>query len=380
MWGVPTNLLEIIGGLGILISVGITLYTTKQRKDILQKIYHFPKLLWILIILSCMGVVVSQDIRSSLGVLKAYIFFPCLVMISIQISSQAQQLYRYLLKGIIWSGCIIALIAIGQVIASGFDMTMRPTALYAFGLDPAVTQGGFANYIGLYLVPILILSFSSSIFTSRYRYIFSIGILIGIIITQSYGAILAIIGVIFIYILNQYKSKSAISSYWLIGGIIGLMLLGIWQISTPKFQSLLDMRQRNSITTRIQIWDTAITMIGRNPVLGIGLSDFQDVYTETVPEKYFPPYEWLVPEPHNLYFAFWLHLGVGGIIWLGYLMYNTWQVFRQSQNNQLVYWISLSLISLFIYGLVDTPFWKNDLALIMIVLVYGVSVYEKRVS
>jgi O-antigen ligase len=162
--------------------------------------------------------------------------------------------------------------------------------------------------------------------------------------------------------------------------IIGVSLFGFWQFNTPKFQSLLDMENRNSITTRIQIWDTAITMIRENPILGIGLADFQRVYSETIPEKYFPPYEWLVPEPHNLYFAFWLHLGLAGIIWLIYVLrYTILKLIEAIKSNQWeAYWLSLSLLSIYIYGILDTPFWKNDLALLFIVILYGVVGKRKK--
>jgi hypothetical protein len=41
-------------------------------------------------------------------------------------------------------------------------------------------------------------------------------------------------------------------------------------------------------------------------------------------------------------------------------------------NQWEAYWLSLSLISIYLYGLLDTPFWKNDLALVFLVILYGV--------
>jgi O-antigen ligase len=167
----------------------------------------------------------------------------------------------------------------------------------------------------------------------------------------------------------------------ILGVIIAFIaIFGIWQFNTPKFQSLLDMNNRNSITTRVQIWDTSIAMIIDNPVLGIGLADFQRVYAETIPAKYFPPYEWLVPEPHNLYFAFWLHLGLAGIIWLIYILrYTIIRLIESIKSNQWeTYWLSLSLLSIFLYGILDTPFWKNDLALVFLVILYGVVGKRKK--
>ncbi|NBP56923.1 O-antigen ligase domain-containing protein [bacterium] len=258
-----------------------------------------------------------------------------------------------------------------------------------------MAQGGFANYIAMYLVPIFVLSLSRRNIPVELRWFVIAVLFTGIITTQSYAGIFALIGVLGVWILtrillSQKNQQNLITnpivkkySLPIIGVIIiSLAGFGIWQFNTPKFQSLLDMNNRNSITTRIQIWDTSIAMIKDNLVLGIGLADFQRVYAETIPYKYFPPYEWLVPKPHNLYFAFWLHLGLAGIMWLTYVLrYTIIRLISAIKSNHWeTYWLSLSLLSIFLYGILDTPFWKNDLALLFLVILYGVVEQKKKVK
>ena len=267
--------------------------------------------------------------------------------------------YRVFLRGIIGSGVVVAIISIVQVVVMGFNNSFRPTALYALGLDSAVAQGGFSNYIAMYLVPIFVLTLSRKNLPVELRYTIGTILFTGIIITQSYAGIFALAGVFTIWgitrlvLRRKYNGKTFkpfVKPSMVALGILGILLFGIWQINTPKFKTLLDMDNRNSITARVQIWDTATTMIAKSPILGIGLADFQRVYTETIPKKYFPPYEWLVPEPHNLYFAFWLHLGIGGIIWLiAILRFTISRLIGAIRAGKWdLYWLSLSLISIYL--------------------------------
>lgn len=381
--GIPTNILEVVivmVGLAMLLQKGI------YRSLLNPKTYRHKgvRLFGILLGLTMIAVIVSGDLRASLGVLKGYFMIPALLLVILAQFKQEQ--YQFLMRGAIGSGLMVAMITIVQVLFSGFDNGFRPNALYSLGLDPAVSQGGFSNYIAMYLVPLFIISLSRQYVSVHFRYFVGSILLGGILLTQSYAGIFALLGVFLVCIFTQYRSRTMlikiVKSYLSIFMIIGLVIFGLWQMNTPKFQSLLDMDNRNSITTRAQIWDTSITMIRNNPIMGIGLADFQRVYTETIPTKYFPPYEWLVPQPHNLYFAFWLQLGLGGIIWLFYVLVYCVRRYREAikENDWELYWLNLSLISIFIYGILDTPFWKNDLALLFLVILYGITAHKKELN
>ena len=386
--GIPTNILEVAIAFVALVfllqyknwSSIVKLETYRSREFVVFGSF---------LLLATIGVIVSQDLRGSLGVWKAYFVLPILLIwVMSQLKANA---YRVFLRGIIGSGVVVAIISIVQVVVMGFNNSFRPTALYALGLDSAVAQGGFSNYIAMYLVPIFVLTLSRKNLPVELRYTIGTILFTGIIITQSYAGIFALAGVFTIWgitrlvLRRKYNGKTFkpfVKPSMVALGILGILLFGIWQINTPKFKTLLDMDNRNSITARVQIWDTATTMIAKSPILGIGLADFQRVYTETIPKKYFPPYEWLVPEPHNLYFAFWLHLGIGGIIWLiAILRLTISRLIGAIRDGKWdLYWLSLSLISIYLYGLLDTPFWKNDLSLVFFVILYGVVGKRKKSS
>jgi O-antigen ligase len=134
---------------------------------------------------------------------------------------------------------------------------------------------------------------------------------------------------------------------------------------TAKFQDFVSFDDRSSLASRVMIWESAGKILTDNYVLGIGPGNFQAKYLEY--QKFFPLYlQWAVPHPHNIFLAFWLSTGlIGFFSFLGIL----YLFFRKSipgiKFNDAVNVISLGIIIYFLlHGLVDTTYFKNDLAVI----------------
>ncbi|MDP3962279.1 MAG: O-antigen ligase family protein, partial [bacterium] len=134
----------------------------------------------------------------------------------------------------------------------------------------------------------------------------------------------------------------------------------LFESGSEKWQALTQLENRSSFASRMMIWQSAGKMIADNPIFGIGLGRFQEVYLEY--QKYFPPYlEWAVPQPHNLYFAVWLQTGLMGLI--GFTLLIAWVIFLLVKNKSRESALLLGLLTLYLlYGLFDTPFFKTDLA------------------
>jgi len=115
------------------------------------------------------------------------------------------------------------------------------------------------------------------------------------------------------------------------------------------------------------VWSAAGKILADNWLLGIGPGMFQQYYLEY--QKYFPvPYlEWAVPQPHNLFLAFWLQAGILGLIGFIWLIINFFRrLFNFFINQKSPLALSLMAIMVYIlaHGLLDTTYWKNDLSLI----------------
>ena len=157
------------------------------------------------------------------------------------------------------------------------------------------------------------------------------------------------------------------------------------------------MGERSSLASRFTIWKSAGLMIENNPLFGIGPGNFQEKYLEY--QKYFPPYlEWSVPQPHNIFLAFWLESGlvglIGFVILLFYFFRDNKKVYPftkiKEDNNTSISVIKKQIseklddkeyfgdgaiqdlrilllgimIYLLVHGLVDTTYWRNDLAVV----------------
>jgi O-antigen ligase len=145
----------------------------------------------------------------------------------------------------------------------------------------------------------------------------------------------------------------------------------ISQVGTAKFKDFLVFDRQSSSSVRIQVWTVALDEIKENPVLGIGLGGFENVYEKKAVEILgAEPYEKTMLHPHNLLFSSWLNAGILGLISICWLVVSVLLALRKKDRMAVVF-IAMFLV-IFIHGIVDQPFWKNDLALIWWMVVASV--------
>jgi O-antigen ligase len=197
-------------------------------------------------------------------------------------------------------------------------------------------------------------------------------IMFNLYLTKSYSAWLAIaatLGVIFWLKYGKITAKKYFTIFFII-----LMIFVGWTVFS-KLKNIQSLGNRSSLASREMIWKSASLMVEKNPIFGIGPGNFQGTYLEY--QKYFPPYlEWSAPQPHNIFLAFWLEsglLGLAGFVWLLVLFFRGNKKTRQWQGsleaarkrNFEASLICFAIILYFlIHGLVDTTYWRNDMAVI----------------
>jgi len=378
---IPTNLLELmIGGLFIIWLVSRIRINQVQLK---KATFFLPVFLIFLGV--TLATLFSVDVITSAGIWKGWFIAPLLFFIVLIDNLRTKRQIRDILFALTLSGAVVALVALFYWLNNNLTYDGR---LRAFYLSP--------NHLAMYLSPILILSFYLYFCFKKnihkiILFIVHCSLFIVIYLTCSYGAWLSI-AVALIFLLGvalpkNYPSKKRRHFFYLISFFLLLVISAFfWQIPSQKFQGFLDFSYP-SWQSRLIIWQSAGTIIKDHSLIGIGPGMFQKYYLDE--QAKFPPYlEWAVPQPHNLFLAFWLQtglIGLIGFIWLliCFFRMGLLQIFSnypstqrlsapRSGDNRLLPERSRRLfavliaimIYILIHGLVDTTYWKNDLAII----------------
>jgi O-antigen ligase len=98
-------------------------------------------------------------------------------------------------------------------------------------------------------------------------------------------------------------------------------------------------------------------------VFGPGLASYA---AATAPLR--SPNQWPSIYPHNLWLAFWSETGLLGLLSFatiyGMLLVRGWRALASATGlaRTVLYGAVGTLIVYFVHGMVDTPYWKNDLA------------------
>ncbi len=143
--------------------------------------------------------------------------------------------------------------------------------------------------------------------------------------------------------------------------IVLMLAFLFFQFGSQKMSDLVHFGSRSSAASRIMIWSAAGRIIRDNWLFGIGPNRFQDKYLEY--QKYFPPYlEWSVPEPHNLLAAFWLQSGLLGLAGFMSLLWIWLKRIVKKEKTKIVVAAAAIIIYILAHGLVDTTYFKQDLA------------------
>ena len=331
----------------------------------------------LLLVAGAIGVFVASDHRGALGIFRAYLLEPILIFyVSVAVLNSTQAVHRVLAM---WAAgtalfCVYDLLVFGRAVATH---TLIPGhAQAAFDIDP--------NSVALYLEPLIAVAAGFALLGSGRQRRIAIGIgalmLAAELATLSRGGLLAlaVLAVIAAVTLPSARTRIAI-----LGGsaIAGIALL-FAPVIGPRLRHVLDPRF-GTFTIRGQIWAATVRMLHDHPLFGAGINAYQSTMA---PYRAGDPY--LVPEPypHNIFLSSWTEIGLLGLaafLWiLAALVVMPWRAYRRAQqaDRALLWGLGAAFTMLVVHGLVDTPYWKNDLSLefwvlaaITIVAVRGVT-------
>lgn len=216
---------------------------------------------------------------------------------------------------------------------------------------------------------------------------------IALLFSKSYAAILAVgVSVIVFFGLEYYefyKAKLKLKFPWkkVFWGVmvVAVLALLVYILDPEKWEEMFNFASRNSSSVRLQVYTIACHLLMTHGISGIGLGQFPLVYQhESLRVLGELPYELNMPHPHNFYVALILNIGlVGfmGIMWLIYMALKeacsrfksfAWSSVDSISKIRVISFCMLLII--LIHGMFDTPFFKNDLAMLFWIIIAGLLV------
>jgi len=407
IFGIPTTLLEVL----IYIAAASQVFIILKSYFIFHKSYFINlksylispiALLFIAIITS---VIISPDKRVALGIAKGWFFDPILLGVLVALNVRTEKDFAKIVYGLAAGGAVVSLWGILQWFGFSYllpHQRIDPSFVSYLATGRAFGPFESPNYLGMYLAPIASLTlgywlkseirnpksetnYKSQIPNSKnYLLAFCLAAMfLALLFTKSlggwlgFGAGVAVLLFYFIrhsgFVIRHFRYISHISYLIFLISIAAACLFLINKLGLGRITA--------SFAARTEVWQVSWYLIKQHPILGIGLGTFPKIYNQIIPQIHFPPINWLQMHPHNIFLAFWLNLGLLGLIsfiWILYLFFKN-LIFHTS------YFIILMspMLAILVHGLIDTTYWKNDLSAIFwvaVALSFAVSRFEKHHS
>ena len=363
-----------------------------QTNNPIPKPYRLPIILFI--IASTISVFVSPNFSVAAGIWKAYfveaLMFFIIFIYTIKSSDDLKKVIRFL-------GLTVILIGIFAVLQK-LTGVLIPNPFWADEATRRITTFfGYPNANALFVLPIIFLiignlisSFQSSIIDHRFQtknyflIIFDIiAITLGILTiiwTKSTGAFLALI-VGLLSLLIFYKKTRLVTLLLilliLIGSILSPTLIDKLQNIIASTNEIRLSQNPSDLQIRVQMWRETFKMMNETPIFGSGLAGYQTLIEPYHKNQHLEIFLY----PHNFFLNFWVETGLLGlisIIWilvvffiigLRSLIFDLKNHKPKTKNQILTITTLSSMIVLLVYGLVDVPYFKNDLSILFWLLI-----------
>lgn len=314
-----------------------------------------------------LGVLLSYSINphalSGLGAIKSFYVIPVIFSATVLIWGETEDRLRYM--ALAWLSGLTAA-AIASLAAAFFGWYLYDGRLAGLYQSP--------NHLAMLVAPGVLIA--ASLFHRsperkkiRVSLIVSLGLILCTLwLTRSYAAWSAL-SLAFLVLFSLTNHSIRALRWPTLFVVLAAALLFLGESGSEKWQSLVSGDDRSSLASRVMIWKSAAKIAADSFPWGIGPGRFQEAYLDY--QRFFPSYlEWAVPTPHNLYLHFFLEGGllallgfVGASVWTLVLARHSFTASSKRETSPFLV-LGVALLSFYsIYGLVDTPYMKNDLAL-----------------
>jgi O-antigen ligase len=351
----PTTLLEAA------IVLTIVAFVVESRSNRQSIRLHSPLALPALIFLiaGAISVVSAPSVRAALGLYRAYLVEPVafgLVLVNvIRTPSRALLVVAGLMVG-----AAVAGLANSVVVAAGL---LNHT--YVVTESPPVVIYMTANAVALYTVPLMAIAGALALHGRGLQRVVGLSYLpVGLVVAVlsfSRGGYLALAAVALGLALSHRRRLILLA-------VMAVLGAGVALLPPVRLRVLIETQNvyGNTVSSRLDLWSGAVELIRHRPLLGAGLAGF--------PQRVAPYFTHLhtpanFNDPHNIVLNFWVETGLLGLIAIGWIMVAAFRVSIEGWRTGDSRWrpyhlgVILALVAVLVHGLVDVPYFKNDLSL-----------------
>ena len=310
----------------------------------------------VFIVAGGISVVVSGDHRAALGLYRAYFLEPAAFGLIVATVAWTPRRAGFILLGFAAGGAVAALVNIAVVLNA-----IRHHVLDLVTTPPVVIYQT-ANAVSLYLIPLVSVAAAVLVHGKGRAERWASGLFLAIalpacLLSFSRGGYLALAAV---------ALGLAVSHRWAKVFVPAVIAAGLAVSQVPLIRHRIAYELHpipgNTLDYRFRLWGQTLKLMSHHPVLGIGLSYYQQAMA--------PYWQDLtkVIYPHNILLNFWTVTGLLGVVAFGWLVVRAfltgWRGWRRDAPGWRPYdlGVLLVLIAIVVHGLVDVPFFKNDLS------------------
>ena len=351
----PTTLLENL----ILLTVAVYLVETVVQRGSIEWRTPFTVPALLFIAAGALDVIAAPDRRAGLGLYRAYMLEPiAFFIVLVSVVSSLRRAYLIVL------GLAVAAVGIGLPNAIVVLQAGLQHRLDLSGTPPVVIYQT-ANAVALFLLPVIAVAAAVAAYGKGRARAAAVAFLVVsvpcFLLTLSRGGFLALAAVVLALALTHRRRTWFLAAATVVGAAFALLP----PISKRLAYELHFTDPHNTLVGRIPLWQATLEMLRQHPLFGAGLSGF---------ETRIAPY-WNATHidrfiyPHNILLNFWVATGVLGVVAFGWLLLlgfrTSWGGWRSPQRDwaPLHLGVVLALIGILVHGLVDVPYFKNDLSL-----------------
>lgn len=329
--------------------------------------WFYPCLLFVAA--GVVGVLVAPSLWEALGQFKSVVLEPVIVFVLLINVMKTEEDRELILNSLILSGGVLALVTIVQYFW-GYGI---PDPWQLITARRATAWFGYPNAVGLYLAPIFGLALGKSIFSRiSHHWSWWLSALTAALIpgavwaSHTDGAAMAIVASILVFGLFTKQRW-----WWVVGGALSLGLA----LAMPATREAL-LLQDVSGDVRRALWEGTWRLLQARPLTGTGLAGFPywyDLYRNASHVE-------LLLYAHNMFLDFWLQMTVLGLLawgWIELRFFYLLKPVKRVFKDPILLACAASMVGLLVYGLVDVPYFKNDLAVLFWAIV-GLAVISHK--